>query len=91
LRAWRLGENRRTVYLGKVPDKEADTIRRRIESILSWKQVVANLKEFMPEGIRINQLTAGHAIEFHEKLKARGMARTKIHKRIQFESLSRFS
>jgi hypothetical protein len=71
--------------------KEADTIRRRIESILSWKQVVANLKEFMPEGIRINQITAGHAIEFHEKLKAWGMATTTIHKRIQFESLSRFS
>jgi hypothetical protein len=53
--------------------------------------VVANLIEFMPEGIRINQITAGHAKEFHEKLKARGMARTKIHKRIQFESLSRFS
>ena len=121
-------KTRRTVYLGKVSDKEADTIRRRIESILSskilgspmpqddatwlnkspalreklvavgliepepipeklviptleafldgyierqgksrkpatvavWKQVVANLKEFMPEGIRINQITAGH-------------------------------
>jgi site-specific recombinase XerD len=46
--------------------------------------VVANLKEFMPEGIRINQITAGHAKEFHEKLKARGMATTTIHKRIQF-------
>jgi hypothetical protein len=79
------------VSLGKVSDKEADTIRRRIESILSWKQVVANLKEFMPEGIRINQITAGHAKEFHEKFKARGMATTTIHKRIQFESLSRFS
>jgi hypothetical protein len=82
LRAWRLGETRRTVYLGKVPDKEADTIRRRIESILSWNQVVANLKEFMPEGIRINQITAGHAKEIHEKLKARGMATMTIHKRI---------
>ena len=38
----------------------------------------------MPEGIRINQITAGHAKEFHEKLKARGMATTTIHKRIQF-------
>ena len=28
----------------------------------------------MPEGIRINQITAGHAKEFHEKLKAKGMA-----------------
>jgi integrase len=55
-----------------------------IESIAVWKQVVANLKEYMPEGIRINQITAGHAKEFHEKLKARGMATTTIHKRIQF-------
>jgi integrase len=145
-------KTRRTVYLGRVSDKEAETIRRRIEGILSskilgspmaqddaawlakspalrekliavgllelepipekviiptldafldgyiarygksrkpatvavWKQVVANLKEYMPEGIRINQITAGHAKEFHEKLKARGMATTTIHKRIQF-------
>ena len=34
-------------------------------------------KEYMPEGIRNNQITAGHAKEFHEKLKARGMATTK--------------
>ncbi len=38
----------------------------------------------MLEGIRINQIAAGHAKEFHEKLKARGMATTTIHKRIQF-------
>jgi len=38
----------------------------------------------MPEGIRINQITAGHAKEFHEKLKARGIATTTIYKRIQF-------
>jgi hypothetical protein len=53
---------------------------RKPATVAVWKQVVANLKEFMPEGIRINQLTAGHAIEFHEKLKARGMATTTIHK-----------
>ncbi len=45
---------------------------------------LAHLKEFMPEGIRINQITAGHAKEFHEKLKAEWMATTTIHKRIQF-------
>ncbi len=38
----------------------------------------------MPEGIRIDQITVGYAKEFHEKLKARGMATTTIHKRIQF-------
>ncbi|MFY8072349.1 MAG: hypothetical protein ACOVNQ_11720 [Pirellula sp.] len=45
--------------------------------------MVANLKEYMPEGIRINQITAGHAKGFHEKLKAKGMAKTTIYKRIQ--------
>ncbi len=57
---------------------------RKPATVSVWKQVVANLKEFMPDGIRINQITAGHAKEFHEKLKARGMATTTIHKRIQF-------
>ena len=145
-------KTRRTIYLGKVSDKEADTVRIRIEGILSskilgvpmaqddaawlaksksvreklvavglvepeasvqklaiptleqfldefierqgktrkpatvsvWKQVVANLREFMPPGIRVNEITVGHAKEFHEKLKAKGMAATTIHKRIQF-------
>jgi integrase len=36
------------------------------------------------EGIRINQITAGHAKEFHEKLKANGTATTTIHKQIPF-------
>jgi integrase len=57
---------------------------RKPATVAVWKQVVANLKEFMPEGIRINQITAGHAKEFHEKVKARGMAMMTIHKRIQF-------
>ncbi|MFM8214288.1 MAG: tyrosine-type recombinase/integrase, partial [Pirellula sp.] len=57
---------------------------RKPATVAVWKQVVANLKEFMPAGIKINQITAGHAKEFHEKLKARGMATTTIHKRIQF-------
>ena len=57
---------------------------RKPATVAVWKQVVANLKEYMPEGIRINQITAGHAKEFHEKLKARGMATTTIHKRNQF-------
>jgi hypothetical protein len=55
---------------------------RKPATVAIWKQVVANLKEFMPAGIRIHQITAGHAKEFHEKLKARGLATTTIHKRI---------
>jgi hypothetical protein len=29
-------------------------------TVAVWKQVVSNLNEVMPEGIRINQITAGH-------------------------------
>ncbi|MFM8571328.1 MAG: tyrosine-type recombinase/integrase, partial [Pirellula sp.] len=57
---------------------------RKPATVAVWMQVVANLKEFMPPGIRVDQITVGHAKEFHEKLKARGMAITTIHKRIQF-------
>jgi site-specific recombinase XerD len=34
--------------------------------------------------VAANQITDGHAKEFHEKLKARRMATTTIHKRVQF-------
>jgi len=57
---------------------------RKPATVSVWKQVVANLKEFMPAGIRVDEITVGHAKEFHEKLKAKGMATTTIHKRIQF-------
>jgi hypothetical protein len=53
-------------------------------TVAVWKQVVAILKEFMIAANKIKQINAGHAKEFHEKLKARGMATTTINKRIQF-------
>jgi integrase len=49
-----------------------------------WAQVVANLIEFMPPGIRLNQITAGHAKDFHAKLKMKGMKNSTISKRIGF-------
>ena len=48
------------------------TKSRPTAAVAVWKQVVANLKDFKSAGIRINQITAGHAKEFHEKLQARG-------------------
>jgi integrase len=145
-------KTRRTVYLGKISNKDGEAVRRRIESILSakilgspipqddavwlkkaprfckklvavgllapetvspqaavptlaefldrylerhagsrkpgtvavWKLIINNLKELMPPDIRLDKITVGHAKEFHEQLKARGMATTTIHKRIQF-------
>jgi integrase len=49
-----------------------------------WRQVVSNLNELMPKGIRLDEITVGDAKDFHEALKARGMKTTTIFKRIQF-------
>ncbi|MBN8601548.1 MAG: hypothetical protein J0M26_11010, partial [Planctomycetes bacterium] len=45
-------------------------VRKIVSYACVGKTCLANLKEYMPEGIWINQITAGHAKEFHEKLKA---------------------
>jgi len=57
---------------------------RKPGTLAVWRQVIANLKELLPEGIRLNEITAGHAKQFHESLKLKGMATTTIHKRIGF-------
>jgi integrase len=49
-----------------------------------WRQVMAMLREYMPKGIAIDDVTAGHAKRFHEQLKERGLASATIHKRIGF-------
>jgi integrase len=49
-----------------------------------WKQVMANLKTYLPKGILLREVTAGHAKNFYESLKASGMASTTIYKRIGF-------
>ena len=49
-----------------------------------WVQIIDNLKNLMPEGIRIDEVTAGHADAFHDALKAKGMKSSTIHKRISF-------
>ncbi|MFN7733791.1 MAG: phage integrase SAM-like domain-containing protein, partial [Pirellula sp.] len=69
-------------FLDEYIERQGKT--RKPATVSVWKQVVANLKEFMPAGIRVDEITVGHAKEFHEKLKAKGMATTTIHKRIQF-------
>ncbi|MFN7844325.1 MAG: tyrosine-type recombinase/integrase [Pirellula sp.] len=52
-------------------------------TIVNWGQAGRNLKEYLPKGIRLNEVTAGHAKQFHEKLKGKGLASTTIRKRIQ--------
>jgi integrase len=49
-----------------------------------WQQVMDNLKSLMPEGIRLNAVTAGHCKSFLEKLRAKEMAESTIHKRLSF-------
>ena len=51
---------------------------RKPATVSVWKQVVANLKEFMPAGIRVDEITVGHGKEFHEKLKAKGAGSTRL-------------
>ena len=51
---------------------------------LVWSQVVGNLLEFMPKGIRLDEITTGHAKEFQSRLKAKGMKNSTIAKRLGF-------
>jgi len=45
---------------------------------------MAMLREYMPKGIAIEDVTAGHAKRFLEQLKERGLSSTTIHKRVTF-------
>ncbi len=49
-----------------------------------WKQVIALLNEYMPKGILLSDVTAGHAKYFVVKLRERKLAATTIHKRVGF-------
>jgi len=51
---------------------------------LVWSQVVGNLLEYMPKGIRLDEITTGHAKEFQSRLKAKGMKNSTIAKRLGF-------
>jgi len=49
-----------------------------------WQQVINMLNKYMPKDIALNEVTAGHAKNFHEKLKASNLASSTIHKRLGF-------
>ena len=51
---------------------------------LVWAQVAGNLLEIMPKGIHLDEITQGHAKDFHSQLRAKGMKATTISKRISF-------
>lgn len=48
-----------------------------------WKQVVDNLNEFMPKGILLDDVTAGHAKAFFEAITGK-MAKSTVDKRVRF-------
>ena len=51
---------------------------------LVWSQVVGNLLEILPKGIRLDEITTGHAKEFYSRLKAKEMNNSTIAKRLGF-------
>ena len=53
-------------------------------SVTVWTQVQRNLLDLMPKDIRLDKITVGHAKDFHESLRAKGMKTSTISKRIGF-------
>ncbi|MFN7318140.1 MAG: tyrosine-type recombinase/integrase, partial [bacterium] len=53
-------------------------------SVTVWTQVERNLLDLMPKDIRLDKITVGHAKDFHESLKGKGMRNSTISKRIGF-------
>jgi integrase len=82
---------------GDAPTKLVPTVSEHLKKYLEthgpakkpgtvavWRQVVDNLNEILPKGIRLDEVTVGHAKLFHESIRKKGMATTTIHKRIGF-------
>jgi integrase len=53
-------------------------------TLIVWQQVINMLLLYMPKGITLNEITTGHAKQFVESLKERGLASSTIHKRVGF-------
>ncbi len=49
-----------------------------------WGQVVSMLTTYMPKNILLADVTRGHAKQFVESLRARGLASSTVHKRVGF-------
>ncbi len=56
---------------------------RKPGTVAVWKQVQAELTKFMPNGILIADVTKGHAKQFHETLKSRGLASLTVVKHVR--------
>jgi len=51
-------------------------------TVAAWRQVVDAIKKHLPDGIRVDKLTAGHATAFVDKLKQTGIANSTIANRV---------
>lgn len=53
-------------------------------TLIVWKQVIGNLIEHLPQGVAIQDVTAGDAIDWLDKIRNDKYSATTIHKRISF-------
>jgi integrase len=56
---------------------------RKPGTVAVWKQVQSELSKFMPKGILLADVTKGHAKQFHETLKKRGLASLTVVKHVR--------
>ena len=56
---------------------------RKPGTVAVWKQVQSELTKFMPKGILLAEVTKGHAKQFHETLKSRGLASLTVVKHVR--------
>jgi integrase len=57
---------------------------RKPATAVVWTQVINSLVEHLPTGIAVQDVTAGHAVDWLDKLREEKYALTTIHKRISF-------
>jgi len=56
---------------------------RKPGTVAVWKQVQSELTKLMPKGILLAEVTKGHAKQFHETLKKRGLASLTVVKHVR--------
>lgn len=67
-------------------DKYIETRRQGMKpsTIIVWSQVIDSLIEHLPKGVAIQDVNAGHASDWLDKLRSEKYAATTIHKRLSF-------
>jgi integrase len=58
-------------------------VNRKPGTVAVWKQVQAELKKLMPPGVLLGDVNRGHAKQFHESLKQRGLATLTVVKHVR--------